>query len=144
MMVRAGWLVSVALALVGCAVELPAPEPVEFFFPQHGSPLGTGDAALLEGEAVFDDGCLWIQTSDGARFLPLWPADVQLGMINSQPAVMAPNGALLVESGDAIRDVSQLGGSEASAEVARELVGDIPERCATDGFWVVGDVLGRP
>jgi hypothetical protein len=38
MTVRAGWLASVALGLVGCAAEPPAPEPVEFFFPQHGSP----------------------------------------------------------------------------------------------------------
>jgi hypothetical protein len=143
-MVRAGWLASVALVLIGCGAEPPAPEPVELFFPQHDSPLGTGDAALLEGEAVFDDGCLWIQASDGMRFLPLWPADVQLGMIDSQPAVMAPSGGLLVEVGDAFRDVSRLGGSEASAEVARELVGEIPERCATDGFWVVADVLSAP
>ena len=121
-----------------------APTAPPFFFPRHASPLGIGDAALLEGVAVYGDGCLWIEAADGSRHLPLWPADTQLGMINREPAILGPDGELLVESGDATVDIARLGGSETSAAVARDLVGEIPERCLADGIWVVSDVLNRP
>ena len=137
------WVLLATLTLVGCGADT-APSEATFFFPRHGSPLGGGDEALLEGVAVYGDGCLWIETEDGTRYLPLWPADTQLGMINRQPAILGPDRELLVESGDAFVDVARLGGSEATAEMVAELVGAIPERCAADRFWAVGDVLNRP
>jgi hypothetical protein len=137
-------LASVLLLAAGCATEAPEPTPPDVFFPRHGSPLGAGDAALLEGLPEYADGCLWVVAPNGARYLPIWPADTELGMLNSQPAVFGPERMLIYEVGDAFADTVGLGGSETSAETARELVGEIPERCAADGFWVVSDVLNRP
>lgn len=136
-------LVIVMLALAGCAGDV-SPTDESFFFARHGSPFGVPSSAVLEGVAVYDDGCLWIQAADGARYLPLWPANAQLGMINREPAILGADGSLLVESGDAFIDVMQFGGSEASLETAEELVGSIPQRCTAGRFWVVADVVGRP
>ncbi len=136
-------LVIATLALAGCAGDV-SPTDESPFFPRHGSPFGAPSSAVLEGVAVYDDGCLWIEAADGARHLPLWPADAQLGVINREPAIMGADGTLLVESGDAFIDVMKFGGSEASLETAEELVGVIPQRCTAGRFWVVTEVVGRP
>ncbi len=136
------WVFCVPLVLAACGGG-PAPDD-EPYVPRHAAPFGIGDAALLQGTAVYEDGCLFIVAGDGTRYLPLWPVDALLGMINSEPAILGPDGELLVESGDAFVDIVELGGSEATAERAAEILGDIPERCANDRFWVVGDVLNRP
>ena len=138
MAIRAIWIVSIVLVLSGCGAEAP-PSEAAFFFPQHEGALGVGDAALLEGFAVLEDACFWIETQDGTRYLPIWPGDVELGRINDLPVVIWAERTLLMEVGDFRR----LGGSEASAEVARELVGEIPDRCASGRFWVVSDVIDR-
>ena len=142
-MSRLRWLVLATLVLAGCAADV-SPTDESLFFARHGSPFGAPSSALLEGVAVYDDGCLWIQAADGTRYLPLWPANAQLGMINQEPAILGPDGELLVESGDAFIDVMKFGGSEASVEKAEELVGGIPQRCTVGRFWVVADVVGRP
>jgi hypothetical protein len=137
------------VATVGCASAAPPARtdpPIDpaWQFPQHAGTIGTGDAALLAGTAAFQDGCLWIVAGDGSLHLPLWPADTRLGMLNSLPAVLGPDGALLVELGDVAVDRVELGGSAVSREEATELAGAIPDRCEADGYWVVGDVLSRP
>jgi hypothetical protein len=131
-----------ASTLAGCAVGAPSPsfERVEFFFPRHDQPLGSGDMARLEGDVVFEDGCLWVRTADGARVLALWPADSEAGEINDMPAVIGPDGGLLVETGSP----TALGGSSTSRTVATELVGPIPEACSGDAFWAVSTVEMRP
>ena len=72
----------------------------------------------------------------------MWPADVVIGRLNSQPAVMTPDGvSMLLEVGDAFPDdVYQLGGSEMSAD-EQELIGPVPETCEFDRSWAVSDVL---
>ncbi len=135
----------IALAvLAGCATEPPEPTAPGVFFPRHGSPLGVGDAALLEGVARFEDGCLWVETAAGERVLPLWPADTHLGRLNSQPAVFGPGNTLLFEVGDIADDVYGIGGSMTTPEIARDLVGEIPEPCAAGSFWVVSEVVDGP
>lgn len=140
---RLSSLVIATLALAGCAGDV-SPSDGSFFFARHGSPFGAPSSAVLEGVAVYDHGCLWIEAADGARYLALWPADAQLGMINREPAILGADGSLLVESGDAFIDVMKFGGSEASLETAEERVGVIPERCTAGGFWLVTEVVGRP
>ena len=132
------------VVLAGCATEPPTPSGSAVFFPRHDSPLGTGEAALLEGRARFADGCLWVVTDAGDRFLLLWPADTELGLLNSQPAVFGPDRALLYEVGDIADDIYGIGGSETTPEIARQLVGEIPEPCARDSFWVVSEVVDGP
>ena len=136
------WLGILAI-LAGCGPAVPSAPPSEAlsFFPHHASPLGTGDAALLQGIPTFEDGCLWIEAADGTRYLALWPRDVIAGMIGGQPAILTSEQELLVETGSE----AQLGGSEAADRTtAEELVGPIPEPCAGGAFWVVGDVLNHP
>jgi hypothetical protein len=132
--------------LAACAAPAgsQAASPAPVFFPRHSSPLGQGDAALLEGVARFADGCLWIETPAGERVLLLWPADTRLGLLNSQPAVFGPGDALLYEVGDVADDVYEIGGSSTALDDARQLVGEIPESCARDAFWVVSDVVEGP
>ena len=135
----------VLLALASCETVAPSASAPEFFFPRHAGTLGTGDAALVEGIAVMEDGCLLLQTADGTRYLPLWPQDMHLGKINDLPAVLGPNRDLLAEVGDINpTDRVELGGSEVPRARATELVGAIPERCAVGRYWVVGDVLTQP
>lgn len=99
-----------------------------------------GDAALLEGELQFADGCVWVEASDGSRFLILWPSNTGPGVINSLPAVVGPGRELLAETGE----VTQLGGSETDLATAERLVGEIPAACSGDSFWVVSTVENRP
>jgi hypothetical protein len=136
------WSVMLAAVLVlnACSGEIPTATEPASFFPRHGSPLGAGDAALLEGRITYVDGCLWVVAADGTRYLALWPADTTAGMINSLPAILGPDTELLIETGF----VAQLAGSETDRPTAEGLVGPIPDRCAGDAFWVVGDVVNRP
>ena len=138
------WLIPVTvMVLAGCANQEPTPSPDGdgLFFPRHGSPLGVGDGALLEGELAFAAGCLVVHAVDGTRFLPLWPADTEPGVINAQPVVFGPGTRLLAETGITIRVG---GGQVADRAAAEELVGPIPERCAADAFWGVSTVDTRP
>lgn len=135
---RAQWPWVVAVMIVGCTSEVP--EPADFFFPQHGSPLGTGDLALLEGTLVAADGCLWIEAGDGSRHLVIWPSDTGRGMINGQPAVLGPGNELLAETGSH----TMLGGSGTDAGTALRLAGEIPAACAGESFWVASTVESRP
>jgi hypothetical protein len=130
--------------LAACTSAPPTPTAGGVFFPRHGSPLGAGDAALLEGVARFEDGCLWIRTASGERVLLLWPRDTTLGRLNSQPAVFGPGNALLYEVGDIADDVYGIGGSTTTLATARELVGEIPEPCARDSFWAVSSIVDGP
>lgn len=135
-------LLAVVGSLAGCASEVVAPTvpSASLYFPMHGTALGTGDAAALEGELVVEDDCLWIETGTGERVLPLWPSDVRLGMVESRPAILGPDLEVLLETGSR----SSLGGSETDLERARELTGPIPEECASGSFWVVSTVVERP
>lgn len=129
--------------LVACGTAgspVPSFERVQFFFPQHDQPLGSGDMARLEGTVVFEDGCVWVRTAAGERFLALWPADTQTGEINDLPAIQGPDLALLIETGSP----TALGGSATDLRTATELVGEIPDACAGDAFWVVSTVENRP
>jgi hypothetical protein len=133
------------LALAACGAAAPAPTTDSFFFPRHAGALGAAGAARVEGVAVMGDGCLLLQAEDGQRYLPLWPQDTRLGMINSLPAILAADSELLVEVGDIDpNDRVELSGNEVAEESATELVGTVPERCAADRYWIVGDVLTRP
>lgn len=133
------------LPLAACGAAPPAPTADTFFFPRHAGALGAAGAARVEGAAVMGDGCLLLQTEDGQRYLPLWPQNTQLGMINSLPAILAADRQLLIEVGDIDpNDRVELTGSEVPEERATELVGTVPERCAVGRYWVVGDVLTRP
>jgi hypothetical protein len=135
-------VLAVMLAACGAAPE-PTADP--FFFPRQTGAAGAADAARLEGVAVMGDGCLLLQATDGDLYLPLWPQDTQLGMINSLPAILAADSELLVEVGDIDpNDRVELTGSEVPKERATELVGTVPERCAVGRYWAVGDVLTRP
>jgi hypothetical protein len=137
---QASWVFAVAVFLAGCAAEA-SPTPAESaFFPRHASPLGTGDQALIEGQVVFADGCVWVQPSATERFLVLWPSNTTLGKINNLPAVLGSGSELLVETGS----VTRLAGGSTDLETARNLVGNIPEQCSTNGFWVASDVDNRP
>jgi hypothetical protein len=132
-----------AVTLVACGVAgspVPSVERVQFFLPQHDQPLGSGDSARLEGTVAFEDGCVWVRTGDATRYLVLWPADAEAGEINDLPAVLGPDGGLLVETGSP----TALGGSETDLTTATELVGEIPDACASDAFWVVSTVEMRP
>jgi hypothetical protein len=136
-------LAALALALVAGCTAPPSPEtPAGFFFPRHDSPLGEGDAALLEGVVRMPGSCLLIVAEDGTVWLPIWPSDVVIGRLNSQPAVMAPDGvSMLLEVGDAFPDdVYQLGGSEVDPS-DQELIGPVPDTCEFDRYWAVSDVL---
>lgn len=129
------------VALTACGASPPAATPDAFFFPRHGGALGTGDGAMVQGIAVMGDGCLLLQAEDGTRYLPLWPQDTQLGMINSLPAVLAADRRLLLEVGDIDPDdLFRLTGTEVSEARAAELVGTVPERCAIGRYWMVSDV----
>ena len=72
------WVLLATLTLVGCGADT-APSEATFFFPRHNSPLGAGDAALLEGMAVYGDGCLWIETEDEA------PAEMAAELVGAIP-----------------------------------------------------------
>jgi hypothetical protein len=134
-------LLAVALAACGVAGSpVPSFERVQFFFPQHDQPLGSGDMARLEGTVVFEDGCVWVRTGDDTRYLVLWPADTEAGEINDMPAVLGPDGGLLVETGSP----TALGGGSTSLAAATEIAGPIPEACADDAFWAVSTVEIRP
>lgn len=137
------WLTLSVVVLGGCASSAPVPssDGDGLFFPRHGSPLSVGDAALLEGELAFADGCLVVHAADGTRFLPLWPSDTEPGVINAQPVVLGPGSELLAETGINIRVG---GGRVADRAAAEELVGAIPEQCAADAFWGVSTVDTRP
>ena len=132
-----------ALVLAACGIAgspVPSFDRVQFFFPQHDQPLGSGDMARLEGTVVFEDGCVWVRRADGERVLPLWPSDTQTGEINDLPAIQGPNLELLIETGSP----TALGGSETDLATATELVGEIPDACAGDAFWVVSTVEMPP
>jgi hypothetical protein len=137
--VRRVLALAAALILAGCSAQ-PTGAPTTFFFPRHGDPLGAGDAALLEGEVVFADACLWVRSGNGTLFLPLWPADVVLGKINDRPAVLSADQELLIETGED----TLLGGSQTDRATAEQLVGPIPDRCAGGSFWSVNTVDNRP
>ena len=132
------------LALTACSAAPPVPTSDQFFLPRHGGALGaSGDAGSdrLEGVPALGDGCLLLRADDGERYLPLWPEDTHLGMINSMPAIVADDMQLLMEVGDINpNDRVELLGSEVTEERATELVGPMPERCAIGRYWVVGDV----
>ena len=139
------WLIPVVtvMLLAGCANQEPTPSAGgnDLFFPRHGSPLGAGDAALLEGDLLFVDGCLLIEAGEGTRALVLWPVDTEPGVINGQPVILGPRRELLAEAGSSIR----LGGSAVvGRRLAEELVGAIPERCVSGDFWGVSTVESRP
>jgi hypothetical protein len=130
--------------LAGCSAT-PSPTSAGFFFPQHGSPLGVGGQALVAGIIRLQGRCLVLFADDGTTYLPIWPADVQAGALNSLPAVFSPGRELLVEVGDIDpNDRSELAGSEVAVGQAVELIGPIPDSCATDRLWAVSDVLSRP
>jgi len=129
--------------LTGCSAA-PAATSAGFFFPQHNSPLGEGDMALLEGVIRLEGSCLVLTADDGTTWLPIWPADVTVGRLNDLPTVVSPDGVLLVEVGDINPDDrSQLGGSEVQPDNT-ELIGSIPDTCSAERYWAVTDVLNPP
>ena len=131
------------VALAGCAAA-PAATGPGFFLPQHNSPFGEGDMALLEGVIRLEGSCLILTADDGTTWLPIWPADVTVGRLNDLPTVVSPDGVLLVEVGDINPDDrSQLGGSEVQSDNT-ELIGSIPDTCSAERYWAVTDVLNPP
>ena len=137
---RASWVFAVAVFLAACAAEASPTPAASVFFPRHASPLGAGDQALIEGQVVFANGCVWVQPSGRERLLVVWPSNTTLGKINDLPAVLGPDSELLVETGS----VTRLAGRSTDLETARNLAGNIPEQCSTNGFWVASNVEDRP
>ena len=122
------------VALLAACAAPPASEPSDgLFYPRHGSPYGQGEMAGLEGMLAFRDGCLLIDTADGASVLPIWPSDTMPGVINSLPVILMEDSLLLTETGEP----RNFGGSEVDHAGAAELAGPIPERCAAGRYWLV-------
>lgn len=96
--------------------------------------------AGLAGVLAFRDGCLWIDSADGATFLPIWPGDTMPGVINSLPVILMEDSDLVVETGEA----RLFGGSQVDAGRAAEIAGPIPEACAAEAYWLVTQVDRAP
>jgi len=134
----------VALFITAGCTAAPSPSNIGFFFPQHNTPLGEGDQALLEGVVRLPGSCIVLVTDDGTTWLPIWPADVTVGRLNDLPTVVAQEGTLLVEVGDINPDDRyQLAGSEVAPDNI-EIIGPLPDTCESDRFWAVTDVLKPP
>ena len=130
-----------ALGLLTCACASTAPSataaPTPIFFPRHDVSGALPDA-LLSGTLVHDDGCLLVE-SDGLRWLPVWPADFEPGVINLHPVVLAPDRTLLVETGEGL--ILSGAGHEGAEQYAAvvDLIGqDVPEPCRVGRYWLVG------
>lgn len=127
----------VLVMLAGCSLAPQTTLP----FPRHDAPYGqVGDGAALDGALTFRDGCLWLDGADGETFLPIWPSDTKPGVINSLPVVLMADDLLVVETGES----GNFGGSQVNRARAEELAGTIPDRCATESFWVVTTVDRAP
>ncbi len=112
--------------------------PSDYFFPTW--PYSAGDAvpaAALKGHMVERNGCLFWDAGEQGEYLHLWPSQFTLSGTDS-PIVTSDRGDELH-----VGDVATLAGGERSRESAEELIGgDIPERCTTDGYWLVASVVG--
>jgi hypothetical protein len=49
---------------------------------------GDGLGALLEGRLVVSDGCLWVETPDGARYMPIWPRGTSVHGVPDGPDIV--------------------------------------------------------
>ncbi|MGI5286130.1 hypothetical protein ACQEVF_22720 [Nonomuraea polychroma] len=97
----------------------------------HRSDPNAGDAALLEGTLVLDDGCLYAD-SDGQRWLPVFPAEETRWDAKAQTLTLGGSSAVVGER-------SGFGGGEADATI----IAFAPDGCDRSKVWLVTS-LGLP
>jgi hypothetical protein len=124
--VAAGLLVP-ALALAACTAggESSAADP---FATYERSQPGVGDAALLAGTLVLDQGCLYAD-SDGQRWLPVFPSGGTEWDATTQTLTMDGRAAVLGRT-------TEFGGGTAQADV----IASAPEGCDRSRIWLVVSV----
>ena len=111
--------------LVACGGASEAPEGVATYEP-HGE---GGNAALLEGMLTHEEDCFYVDTTEGERFLPVFPSD----SVETSGRTLTYAGTGF-EAGAGIA----LGGGETprTADIAE--AAEIPSGCARDvALWVV-------
>jgi len=95
------------LGAIGVGACAPAAVPEGYVFPTWRVG-GAGAAALMEGKLVADRGCLYVQPTQGGRYLVVWPDTLQL--------VLDPDGTAVVMSGSTpvarVGEDVRLGGGE--------------------------------
>lgn len=117
------------VAIAGCA---PAVAP-GIFLPTY-QPTDTLPAALLQGNLIEDDGCLWIET-DGTRWLVLWP-DGSYATVEDDQLVVYNGGERAVVGTRVSAGGGEYGAQDEAAVV--ELIGDVlPMACRrTRLYWL--------
>jgi len=113
------------VTLSACGGGAEAPDSVATYEP-HGE---GGNTALLEGTLTHEDDCFYVDTTDGERFVPIFPT----GSVETSGSTLTYAGADYAP-GQGIA----LGGGESprTADVAREA--NMPTGCAQDvALWVV-------
>ena len=104
-------LLVLAISGVAACASPPAPVPEGYVFPTwHVGDAGA--AALLEGVLVADNGCLYVQPTEGTRYLVVWPDTLRLVLDPSNVAVVM-NGT---DAAARVGGMIQLGGGEIRAE----------------------------
>ncbi|MDP4505828.1 hypothetical protein [Nonomuraea turcica] len=121
-----GFLV-LSLALAACTAtgETSTADP---FASYDRVQSGVGDAALLTGTLVLDQGCLYAD-SDGQRWLPVFPAAGTQWDATAQTLTVDGRTAALGKT-------VELGGGTAQAEI----ITSAPEGCDRSQIWLVVSV----
>lgn len=120
------------------ASSSPAPAATEVYLPVYG-PLENVPEGLLTGRLVEDDGCLWIENSDG-RALPMWPSGSRIERDGTSLAVVNTGGARAVVGTQVVAGGG--GYSPRQYDFVVELIGEqVPDACrGEDSYMLVYDV----
>ena len=141
-------LAALAAVVVACGESSePTPEPSEFslFFPQRPPPTGprVGQAALLQGRLVVEDGCVWLAGRAG-RHLIVWPSSYLPARVHGSLAILGPERTIIALQG---QDLALAGGEVAidqneARNAVRELAGaEIPFECKVEQVWNASAIM---
>jgi hypothetical protein len=122
---RAALTTLLLVTLAACGSGAEAPEDAATYEP-HGE---GGNAALLEGTLTHEGDCFYVDTTEGERFLPIFPSD---SVETSGSTLTYADTAF--EPGEGIA----LGGGETprTADIAE--AANVPSGCDQDvALWVV-------
>ena len=123
----------VAPTATGVPVRPTLAGPPGLDFPRQTPPEGLRAemAALLYGELVENDGCLYVVTDYDERFTPIWPHDFSAAVAGGAIQVLDGAGTVVARTGDWIR----LSGGETGMNLPADMLA--PTACP-GRYWVVG------
>ena len=144
-MMKLGLLTLIAVLATLCAnspdlsTGTPRPPDSGLYLPTY-HPMDAIPVAQIRGRLVEDNGCIWIDQSDG-RVLPLWPRGSRIEREGTSLIVVNSGGAQAGVGTEVIGGGGEYGGP-GHLDVVFEAIGEeVPEACrGDDSYWLVYDV----